>query len=708
MIFPPSVSALTHRELSMAPTRKARTLVADAARQFHRLEGDDDKAQSCAWAAARELEDLRGKYKDRKAYRAALSEEVGLGAAGADLVARVFEDRDEFLKQGAMVVASVPVKEATTQRLTEAHDKHLADPKTRTDLMHHVGPKGNLEGDYAPFLDWIHSNDAGLSKTVKAEAMGRMDLYIRSGWAEADLGPSRDERGPATQNLREVFAQMRGGSKMDALDVKGALDQRWSELFVPMAVKKVDCTDSQRTVPVAFESGTSTFSLDGKGQTETGSRIDAVIRDQSDPHAWHMAFASSGEDSRKQGDQLTRHVSGVLTGIAVGVPPFEEGDHLKSVSYYAPAILSESRAKALKVTDDPQAVARINSLALYAQLNDSHIQITQGVGDAVLAARHVAVGSGTTTPGTQIDNITPETHAQRVVGAIRDLAQQDWSHAIDKMGEKGARDTIIPLAIAAVNGLAEHYPETRDTLKSAAPYLQELSQDKAFKNTPQARELRMTGNELLSTEERHVATAPPLTIGDISQLRRTADTVRERDEDHGLITTALRGDVNTQDTDGRAALHLAAERKDIHLATKLLDRGADLALTDKQGRTALHTAAAQNPRTDKGRSEQAIVVETLAKRADDKVLNKQDKQGQTALHLAGERGQDRAVGALLKSGADTSIVNTKGETAKDLAQAYGDNVKSPTLRRNADQAVEKIDLVEGARESQKQARRRRA
>jgi hypothetical protein len=143
----------------MATTRKARTLVADAARQFHRLEGDDDKAQSCAWAAARELEDLRGKYKDRKAYRAALSEEVGLGAAGADLVARVFEDRDEFLKQGAMVVASVPVKEATTQRLTEAHDKHLADPKTRTDLMHHVGPKGNLEGDYAPFLDWIHSND---------------------------------------------------------------------------------------------------------------------------------------------------------------------------------------------------------------------------------------------------------------------------------------------------------------------------------------------------------------------------------------------------------------------------------------------------------------------------------------------------------------------------------------------------------------------
>ena len=692
----------------MSDISKARSLVADASRQFRRVEGDEEKAQAAAWAAARQLDDLHSKYKDRKAYRKALTEGVGLPIAGADLIARVFEDRDESVKRGAQVIANVPSAEATTARLSEVHDKYLADPATRTDLMHHVGPKGNLEGEYAPFLDWIHSHDSGLSKTVKAEAMGRLDLYIRSGWAEADLGPERLDRGPAAQNLREVFTHMRSGKNTDALDVKGALDQRWGELFVPMAVKKVDCVDSQRVVPVAFESGTSTFTLDGKGQTETGSRIDAVIRDRADPHAWHMAFASSGEDSRKQGDQLTRHVSGVLTGIEVGVPPFEEGDHLKSVSYYAPAILSESRAKALKVTDDPKAVARINSLALYAQLNDSHIQITQGVGDAVLAARHVAVGAGTTTPGTKMENITPETHAERVVGAIRDLSQQDWSHAIDKMGERGARDVIIPLAIAAVNGLAEHYPETRDTLKAAAPYLQELAQDKAFKNTTQARELRMTANELQSTDDRHVATAPPLTIGDISQLRRTADVVRERDEDHGLITQALRGDVNTQDNDKRTALHLAAERKDVHLATKLLDRGADLAITDKQGHTALHTAAAQNPRTDKGRSEQAIVVETLAKRSDDKVLNKKDKNGQTALHLAAERGQDRAVGALLKSGADTSIVNTKGETAKDLAQAYGDNVKSPTLRRNADQAVEKIDLVEGARESQKSARRRRA
>ncbi|TAM40125.1 MAG: ankyrin repeat domain-containing protein [Rhodanobacter sp.] len=691
----------------MSDLTKARALVAESSRQFRRVEIDDEKAQALAWAAARQLDDLHGKYKDRKAFRKALTDDVGLPVAGADLIARTFEDRDEVLKKGAQAVAAVPVREATTQRLSEVHDQYLADPKTRTDLMHHVGPKGDLDGEYAPFLDWIHSHDSGLSKTVKAEAMGRLDLYIRSGWAEADLGSAREERGPAAQNLREVFSQMRAGDKAEAVDIKNALDQRWGELFVPMAVKKVDCTDSQRVVPVAFESGTSTFSLDGKGQTETGSRIDAVIRDRNDPHAWHMAFASSGEDSRKQGDQLTRHVSGVLTGIEVGVPPFEEGDHLKSVSYYAPAILSDSRAKALQVTDNPQAVARINSLALYAQLNDSHIQITQGVGDAVLAARHVAVGSGTTTPGTHLDNIAPQTHAERVVGAIRDLSQQDWSRAIDKMGERGARDIIVPLAIAAVNGLAEHYPETRDTLKAAAPYLQELSQDKAFKNTTQARELRMTANELGSGEDRQVATAPPLTPLDISQLRRTADSVRDRDEDHGLITQALRGDVNTQDPDGRAALHLAAERKDVRLATKLLDRGADLGITDKQGHTPLHTAAAQNPRTDKGRSEQAIVVETLAKRADDKILNKKDNNGQTALHLAAERGQDRAVGALLKSGADTSLVNSKGETAKDLAQAYGDHVKSPTLRRNADQAVEKIDLVEGARESQKAARRRR-
>lgn len=83
-----------------------------------------------------------------------------------------------------------------------------------------------------------------------------------------------------------------------------------------------------------------------------------------------------------------------------------------------------------------------------------------------------------------------------VFGAIRDRVQQDWSHAIDKMGEKAARDTIFPLAIAAVNRLAEHCPETRDALKAAAPYLQELCQDEVFKNTPQARELRMSVEDL--------------------------------------------------------------------------------------------------------------------------------------------------------------------------------------------------------------------
>ena len=90
----------------MSDLTKARALVAKSSRQFRRVEIDDEKAQALAWTAAQQLDDLHGKYKDRKAFRKALTDDVGLPVAGADLIARTFEDRDEVLKKGAQAVAT--------------------------------------------------------------------------------------------------------------------------------------------------------------------------------------------------------------------------------------------------------------------------------------------------------------------------------------------------------------------------------------------------------------------------------------------------------------------------------------------------------------------------------------------------------------------------------------------------------------------------
>ncbi|RDS85855.1 ankyrin repeat domain-containing protein [Dyella psychrodurans] len=692
-----------------APTVPApKTLLRDANRLLGRQDHDKDRADTAAWTAEQVVRDARV-GKDKAQFRAYLSEGLGLGDQVAEGIAQIYEDRDRFVRQSAEAVARVPKSGATTEALSQAHEAHLSDPKTRQHLMRPVkSAAGATDTEWAPLVHWLHDSEQGLAKTVKGEALARMDLYVRSGWAEKDLANGRaeatsqtgaygTERSAAADHLRDLVDGLRRNGDANGQEITEALDARWQELFVPMSVKKVSLDGTADWRPVAFEAGLSTFSMDGRGTTEGGGRIDAFIRDANDSSAWHMAFASSGEDSRRQGDQMTRHVGGVLTGMELGAPPFGENDRLASIHYYAPAIVTRERAEHIGLADS-RGVLRtmqesVNRLALYAQLDDSHIHRQQGIGDAVLATRHMAVGAGSTTEGCALQDVDPKSHAQQIVGAIKDLAHVRWNRALERAGETPVHDTILPLAMAALNGMASHYPETVPDLRKAIPSLNAIARQHPISETGLAKHLSNTALTLKHGDTQPLPEQKPLSEDDKIALRARIDGDRDRAEGASIVTLALRGQVDARDGRGNTALHIAAEKRDLSLARKLLDQGAQVDAVNADQHTPLHVAAAALPRTNVGRADNGALIGLMAEAGGRAAVNLADAEGDTALHLAAAKGQDNAVMHLLKNGADLTRRNNEGETARDLAAQYGSQVRSPTLRQGADKTVLVLDTV---------------
>lgn len=91
----------------------------------------------------------------------------------------------------------------------------------------------------------------------------------------------------------------------------------------------------------------------------------------------------------------------------------------------------------------------------------------------------------------------------------------------------------------------------------------------------------------------------------------------------------------------------------------LLSNGCDTTLFDEEGLNVLHWAA------DRGDLE---IVMHLVKNINIDI-NTKDMDGQTALHYASSCGHEEVLKFLLESGADLSIKNCDGHTAKDVADS---------------------------------------
>lgn len=119
------------------------------------------------------------------------------------------------------------------------------------------------------------------------------------------------------------------------------------------------------------------------------------------------------------------------------------------------------------------------------------------------------------------------------------------------------------------------------------------------------------------------------------------------------------------------------QKRKLQIARMLLERGADLALVDDHGMTALHYLALMD-------GEEQPLVETLRafreKGADPNVSN---KDGLTPLMFAAFRNRPRLTEHLLSAGADPKAVAGDGSTALSIARERGHSEVVEVLERQS-------------------------
>jgi ankyrin repeat protein len=102
----------------------------------------------------------------------------------------------------------------------------------------------------------------------------------------------------------------------------------------------------------------------------------------------------------------------------------------------------------------------------------------------------------------------------------------------------------------------------------------------------------------------------------------------------------------------------------------LLQHGADIESTDKDGSTSLHKASWFG---------HAAVVQTLLQHGAD--IESTDKDGSTSLHEASSSGHAAVVQTLLQHGADIAATDQYGKTPLDLYAKYCyDEVKKEEVK----------------------------
>ena len=112
--------------------------------------------------------------------------------------------------------------------------------------------------------------------------------------------------------------------------------------------------------------------------------------------------------------------------------------------------------------------------------------------------------------------------------------------------------------------------------------------------------------------------------------------------------------------DGKSEIMLASEKMSAQTVMRLLRKGGDAGLRDKQGHDALWYAV------DSGDAE---LVRLLLKGETD--INRKDQRGFSLIHEAASGGSPEIVALLLDNGADVDVTASDGNTPLLIASSRG-------------------------------------
>ena len=121
------------------------------------------------------------------------------------------------------------------------------------------------------------------------------------------------------------------------------------------------------------------------------------------------------------------------------------------------------------------------------------------------------------------------------------------------------------------------------------------------------------------------------------------------------------GWLDSQNIDGRTALHEASQDGNVEGVKMLLEAGASDGIVDESRRTALHVASSAG-------STECVKALLLHSK---KMLNELDENDSSALHLASAAGYKEIVRALLEAGAHVDAKDRAGRTSCWLASRHG-------------------------------------